>query len=110
MADKDQAVAERPYYDPLTAEGGPKGKKGGVFMIATIVAFILHALLIFYLWKVKFEPKYKQYADDATTVEIVKPPPPPPPPPPPAPRETRRPHHPAPAPAHDYRQEPGERG
>ncbi|MBN9319008.1 MAG: energy transducer TonB [Caulobacterales bacterium] len=82
MADKQQTPEERPYYDPLTAEGGPKGKKGGVFMIATIVAFVLHAGLIFYLWKVKFEPKYKQYVDDATQVEIVKPPPPPPPPPP----------------------------
>jgi protein TonB len=38
-----------------------------------------------YLWKSKFEPKYREYTDDVTDVAIIKPATPPPPPPPPPP-------------------------
>ena len=75
MADNQQP-AEHRHYDPLTSMG-KKSKGGGGFAMAVTIAFILHGLLGLYLWKVKFEPQYKEYSDDATKVDIIKPPPPP---------------------------------
>jgi periplasmic protein TonB len=67
-----------PFDDPR-----PKTRKA--FWAAIFVAILAHAALIFYLYKTKFEPEYREYSDDVTDVAIVKPAPPPPPPPPPPP-------------------------
>jgi TonB family protein len=61
----------------------PKPKTNKAFWGAIIVALAVHAALIVYLYKTKFEPEYREYSDDVTDVAIVKPAPPPPPPPPP---------------------------
>ena len=63
--------------------------------IAIIISIVFHTGLLFYLYKAKFVPKYKEYSDDVTDVSIVKPAPPPPPPPPPP---TPPPHTPPPPP------------
>ncbi|MCC7268954.1 MAG: energy transducer TonB [Caulobacteraceae bacterium] len=63
--------------------------------IAILASLVVHAALGVYLWQTKFNPKYKEYSDDVTDVQIIKPiaPPPPPPntPPPPPPKLQPRP-------------------
>jgi len=53
--------------------------------VAVLVSLSLHVLMGVYLWKATFEPQYREYAEDVTDLELVKPRPPPPPPPPPPP-------------------------
>ena len=77
------AEAQHPVYDPLTSDGPRKKNKG--FTIGLIIAFVFHAALGLYLWKVKFNPHYKSYSDEKVKVDIIHPVAPPPPPPPPAP-------------------------
>jgi protein TonB len=80
MADtSQQAHPTRSIFDDP-----PKKANKGV-VVAVILSVIVHAFLGVYLWKTKFEPKYREYSDDVTDVAIVKPAPPPPPPPPPPP-------------------------
>lgn len=67
-----------PFDDPR-----PRRPKG--FLTAVLIAILVHAALILYLWKSKFEPNFKQYSDDVTEVSLIKPAPKPPPPPPPPP-------------------------
>lgn len=43
----------------------------------------MHAGLGVYLWQSKFEPQFREYADELTEVQLVRPSPPTPPPPPP---------------------------
>ena len=73
-----------PHYDPLTSER-PRRRRNGGLITALSIALVAHAALGFYLWKAKFEVKYKEFSDTAVKVDILKPPPPPPPPPPPSP-------------------------
>jgi len=67
MADNQQPAEPRRHYDPLTSEG-KTGKGGSSFAIAVAAAFVLHGLLGLYLWKVKFNPNYKEYSDEAAAV------------------------------------------
>jgi hypothetical protein len=79
-------MAEAPaphHYDPLV-DAPPKRRRKGGMAAPVIVSIVIHGLLGYYIYKSKFEPKYKEYSDEAVKVDIVKPPPPPPPPPPPA--------------------------
>ncbi len=82
MADTQQQDVAHPtrsiFDDP------PKQRSKGV-TLAIIASIIVHVLLGVYLWKSKFEPKYREYTDDVTDVAIIKPATPPPPPPPPPP-------------------------
>ena len=82
-------------YDPLTDERPPR-RKGGKFVPALVIAGIVHAALGYYLWKAKFEPKYRDFSDEAVKAELVKPAPPPPPPPPPTPPPPNQPPPPPP--------------
>jgi protein TonB len=63
----------------------PPPKRGRGYWIAGLVALVLHVFLGFVLWKQRFELEIREFSDDVTDVEIIKPmaPPPPPPPPPP---------------------------
>ena len=63
----------------------PPPKRGKGYLIAGLVALVLHVFLGFVLWKQRFELEIREFSDDVTDVEIIKPmaPPPPPPPPPP---------------------------
>ncbi|HEX7885391.1 MAG TPA: hypothetical protein VF474_05395, partial [Phenylobacterium sp.] len=56
--------------------------------VALTVSFGLHLAIIGYLAQARFEPRYRVYAEDVTSVELVRPIPPPPPPPPPPTPET----------------------
>src|SRR3954469_24899811 len=71
-------VRHNPFDDPK-----PKRSKG--FTAALIGALVVHAGLGIYLWKARFEPKYKEYSDGGPDVALIKPVPPRPPPPPPPP-------------------------
>ena len=84
MADKEPEY----HYDPLTDEGRTRRKRGRWFSTALAVAVVVHIALGWYLWKVKFETKYKEWSDEATKVQLLKAPPPPPPPPPMTPHIT----------------------
>ncbi len=76
MADNEQPAVR--HYDPLTANGiGRKKRHAGV---AIGIVAVFHLALGVYLWKAKFETKYKEYSDQATKVQLVKAAPPPPPP------------------------------
>jgi protein TonB len=94
---EEQQPPER-QYDPLTSEG--RRRRGNGFGIALTVAVVAHIALGFYLWKAKFEVKYKEFSDEAVKVNLLKPPPPPPPknlpPPPPPPQVAPRPPIPPP--------------
>ena len=60
-------MAEGPtphHYDPLV-DAPPKRKKGGGAQVSIIVSLIVHGLIGVYIWKSKFEPKYKEYSDEA---------------------------------------------
>ncbi|MCA3739256.1 MAG: energy transducer TonB [Phenylobacterium sp.] len=63
----------------------PPPQRGRGFWIAGLVALLLHVAVGFALWKQRFELQIREFSDDVTDVEIIKPmaPPPPPPPPPP---------------------------
>lgn len=63
----------------------PKKKRNTGVTVAIVGSIIVHAGLGYYLYKSRFEPKYREYSDDVTDVAIIKPAPPPPPPPPPPP-------------------------
>ena len=58
----------------------PKKKRNPAVTAAIVGSIIVHAVLGYYLYKNKFEPKYREYTDDVTDVAIIKPAPPPPPP------------------------------
>ena len=58
----------------------PKKKRNTGVTVAIVGSLIVHAGLGYYLYKSKFEPKYREYSDDVTDVAIIKPAPPPPPP------------------------------
>ncbi len=75
MADTQQQDAAAPVRSIFDE---PPKKKSSAFIVALIVAILVHALLGFYLWKSKFEPKYQQYSDDVTDVAIINPVAPPP--------------------------------
>lgn len=61
------------------------GRRNHGATVAILASLAFHAGLGYSLWKAKFEPKYREYSDDVTSVELIKPRPPPPPPPPPPP-------------------------
>ena len=72
----------RPRGPARAPRVGRRRRRVGVVLAAT-ASLALHAAVGVYLWKAKFEPNYRQYAEEVTNVELVKPRPPPPPPPPP---------------------------
>jgi periplasmic protein TonB len=74
-------TAHKPH-NPFDA---PIKKRNKGVTIAIVASIVVHFALGYYLYKVKFEPKYREYQDDVTDVAIIKPVPPPPPPPPPPP-------------------------
>lgn len=79
MSDTSHSEAltrHNPFDDPR-----PKSRPGT--MIALVVALVVHGALGVYLWKSRFDPKYKEYSEEITDVALIKPVPPPPPPPPP---------------------------
>ena len=81
MSDTSHSEAltrHNPFDDPK-----PKARPGT--MIALILAVLVHGALGVYLWKTRFDPKYKEYSEEITDVALIKPVPPPPPPPPPPP-------------------------
>ena len=84
MANTQQgdAAIVRPRHNPFD-DPRPKRPKG--FWIAVTIALVAHVALALYLWKSRFETKFREYADDVTDVALVKPQPKPPPPPPPPP-------------------------
>ena len=90
MADDQNQEVRRPHnpFDAPEQKGLGKG-----FVTAMAVVLIFHALLGVYLWKFRFEPKYRTFTDEKIDTELVKPPPPPPPPTekPPPPRLQPRP-------------------
>lgn len=51
--------------------------------VALAASMALHLALIAYLLQATFEPHYREYGEDVTNVELIRPVPPPPPPPPP---------------------------
>jgi len=61
---------------------------------ALAIVLAMHAGLGVYLWQSKFEPQFREYADELTEVQLVRPTPPTPPPPPPkaAPPKPAKPH------------------
>ena len=59
----------------------PKQKTSPGMIVALIIAVTFHGALGVYLWKSRFDPKYKEYSDEITDVALIKPVPPPPPPP-----------------------------
>ena len=71
-----------PIHNPFDV---PPPKRGKGFLIAGLLAVLLHVILGVVLWKQRFEMTVREYSDDVTDVAIIKPmaPPPPPPPPPP---------------------------
>lgn len=60
-------------------------RQGRGALAAVLLSLAFHAGLGVALWKAKFEPRYREYSDEVTNVELIKPQPPPPPPPPPPP-------------------------
>lgn len=60
-------------------------RRGFGAVVAVLVSLSLHAMMGVYLWKAKFETHYREYSEDVTNLELVKPRPPPPIPPPPPP-------------------------
>jgi periplasmic protein TonB len=58
----------------------PKKKRNTGVTVAIVGSIIVHAGLGYYLYKSRFEPKYREYSDDVTDVAIIKPAPPPTPP------------------------------
>ncbi|MDX5329883.1 MAG: energy transducer TonB [Pseudomonadota bacterium] len=70
------------HHSPFDA---PKTKNRGGVIAAIIISVVVHIALGIYLYKAKFEPTYREYSEDVTEVELIKPAPPPPPPPPPPP-------------------------
>ncbi len=73
-------IADEPvhHYDPLTDEGRT-GRKTNRFLIALIIAGIVHLALFGYIYRLKIIAKFKDYSDQATKVELRKAAPPPPP-------------------------------
>ena len=71
-----------PIHNPFDV---PPPKRGKGFLIAGLLALLLHGILGVVLWRQRFELTVREYSDDVTDVAIIKPmaPPPPPPPPPP---------------------------
>ena len=71
-----------PIHNPFDV---PPPKRGKGFLIAGLLALLLHVLLGVVLWRQRFDLTVREYSDDVTDVAIIKPmaPPPPPPPPPP---------------------------
>jgi len=71
-----------PIHNPFDV---PPPKRGKGFLIAGLLAMLLHVLLGVVLWRQRFDLTVREYSDDVTDVAIIKPmaPPPPPPPPPP---------------------------
>ena len=59
-------VRHNPFDDP------PPAKRPGL-VIAVLVAIVVHGALGVYLWKARFEPKYKEYSDEITDVALIKP-------------------------------------
>jgi protein TonB len=82
-----------PIHNPFDV---PPPKRGKGFLIAGLMAVLLHVILGVVLWKQRFEMTVREYSDDVTDVAIIKPMAPPPPPPPP-PRPRRRPVRPRPS-------------
>jgi protein TonB len=77
------------HLEPFASSfDGPRLRQPrGALVVALLATLALHAGLGVYLWKARFEPQYREYADDVTDVVLVKPSPPPPPPPPPEPEK-----------------------
>ncbi|WP_312165205.1 energy transducer TonB [Phenylobacterium sp.] len=88
----DQDVGRRtPDLRRDQAPTARRRRRGGIgVQLAILGSLVLHGALGVYLWKARFEPRYREYVDEVTSVELIKPlppppaPPPPPPPPPPA--------------------------
>ena len=77
MAD-EKTEAPRPAHNPFDPPAQKGLGKGFTTAIAVVVG--LHALLGVYLWKYRFEPKYREYTDEKIDTELIKPPPLPVPP------------------------------
>jgi len=82
MSDTSHQDIVHPVHNPFDP---PKKKRSTAVTVAIVGSIVFHAALGLYLWKSKFEVKYKEYSDDVTDVALIKPVPPPPPPPPPPP-------------------------
>ena len=66
----EQHLPEHHHYDPLTDERRPR-RRGNGFLVGVGIAFAIHAGIGYYLWKVKFEPKYQEYSDQAVKVKLL---------------------------------------
>jgi protein TonB len=60
----------------------PRGGPGAGTVSALAVALAVHAGLGAYLWQSNFEPRFREFAEEVTEVQLVTPSPPAPPPPP----------------------------
>jgi len=73
----ERAVYRSPFDDPVRPRRMSPALAG-----ALSAALAVHLGLGVYLWEARFEPQYRQFADEVTDVQLVRPVPPPPPPPP----------------------------
>lgn len=71
-----------PQRSPFDAPA-PHRRRSKALAVALSLAAAVHVGLGAYLWKARFEPQYREFAEDVTDVQLVRPLPPPPPPPPP---------------------------
>ncbi len=65
-ASPDTAVTVR--HNPFDE---PKTKRSKGVTIAIVVSIVAHAAVGVYLWKARFEQKYKAYSDEVTDVAII---------------------------------------
>lgn len=71
-----------PEFAVWDAKGLGASRRMGKVQLGVAISLAVHAALGVYLWKTKFEPQYREYAEAVTQVELLRPVPVPPPPPP----------------------------
>ena len=64
---------EKPAHRPHNPFDAPEQKGlGRGFTMAIAIVLVLHALLGVYLWKFRFEPKFRTFADEKIDVATIE--------------------------------------
>lgn len=88
MANVAHSVPEAAVWD---ARAPGALRRMGKVQVGVAISLAVHAALGVYLWKTRFEPQYREYADAVTQVELLRPVPITPPPPEPEPPKAEAP-------------------